>query len=198
MKKLSLILASVLVFGMSMTVSAKEKGGSSETVSSANHDITVNIPSYSLVGISSGSAITLKPGVPSEAGDGLDFSASSAMNNSIWLNYSSILSGDGSNSISVEMSGDPLPTGVFIELEAGEDAGKGEGVVGHSEGAIALELDGEGQNVITGIGNCYTGKGSTSGHQLTYTLKMSDDEGAYAALVSGSYTTNIVYTITDN
>lgn len=198
MKKLSLILASVLVFGISMTVSAQGNSGNNGNNgnSSANHDITVEIPSYSLVGISSTAAITLEPGAPTEAGDGLDFSASSTIDNSIWLNYSSILSGTEANSISVEMVGDELPTGVTIELEAAEDAGNGDGEVGGSAGVITLDADGH--DVITGIGNCYTGKGGNSGHQLTYTLKMSDSEGTYAALVSGTYDMTITYTITEN
>ena len=145
MKKLSLILASVLLFGMSITVSAKEKEGSSET-STANHDIKVEIPAYSLVGISSTTAITLKPGVPTQAGDGLDFSATSTTDNSIWLNYSSILNSNTKNSIAVEMTGDELPTGVSIELEAAEDAGNGDGEVGTSAGAITLDGDAHDRN----------------------------------------------------
>jgi len=193
MKKLSIILASVLVFGVSISAVATPKDDSQST---AKHDIKVGIPSYSLVGVSSTSAIDLKPGVPSAAGEGLNFSASSASDESIWLNYSSILEGETSNSISVKMTGD-LPSGVSIELIASSDAGKGKGETGSAKNT-KITLDGQGQDIITGIGNCYTGTGSGSGHKLTYSLKMSNEDVNYKKLTSGTFTTNVIYTITDN
>lgn len=194
MKKLSLILASVLVFGISMSAMADGNGNSQST---AKHDIKVGIPAYSLVGVSSTSAITLEPASPTVAGDGLNFSASSASNSSVWLNYSSILKGKSSNVVSVSMGGDQLPEGVSIELVAGEDAGKGKGEVGKTN-KKTIVLSNKAEEVVSGIKNCYTGTGSTSGHQLTYSLKMENSTRAYTALTSGNFTTTITYTITDN
>lgn len=195
MKKLSIILASVLVFGVS--ISAVAMVHPDNTQSSAKHDIKVGIPSYSLVGVSSTSGIELKPGVSTVAGEGLNFSASSASDESVWLNYSSILSGETSNSISVSMTGDNLPSGVSIELIASADAGKGKGETGTAK-QTKITLNGQDQDIVTGIGNCYTGTGSGSGHKLTYSLKMSDEGVNYKKLTSGSFTTTVTYTITDN
>ena len=194
MKKLSIILASVLVFGVSMSAMAVVDHHDSQ--SSAKHDIKVGIPSYSLVGVSSTSSIDLKPGVPTVAGEGLNFSASSASDESVWLNYSSILKGKTSNSISVTMTGN-LPSGVSIELIASPDAGKGKGETGSAK-ETKITLDGQGQDIITGIGNCYTGTGSGSGHKLTYSLQMSNEDVNYKKLTSGTFTTTVTYTITDN
>ena len=108
MKKLSIILASILVFGVTISAMAENNQ------STAKHDIKVGIPSYSLVGVSSASSITLEPGLPGVAGEGLNFSASSASDESVWLNYSSILSGHTSNSISVSMTGDNVITSYSI------------------------------------------------------------------------------------
>jgi len=191
MKKLSIILSSILVFGVTISAMAENNQ------STAKHDIKVGIPSYSLVGVSSASSITLEPGLPSLAGEGLNFSASSASDESVWLNYSSILSGKSSNSISVSMTGDNLPSGVTIELVASEDAGKGQGDTGNAK-QTKITLNGNDQDIITGIGNCYTGTGSGSGHQLTYSLKMSDEKANYDKLTSGDFETTVTYTITDN
>ena len=195
MKKLSIILASVLVFGVSM--SAMADGHGNDTQSTAKHNIKVEIPSYSLVGVSSTSTINLEPGVPTVAGQGLNFSASSASDESVWLNYSSILKGNTTNSISVTMTGDNLPSGVTIEVKASEDASKGKGETGSAK-QQAITLNGHGQDIITGIGNCYTGTGSGSGHQLTYSLKMTNEQENYKKLTSGDFETTVTYTITDN
>ena len=194
MKNLALILASVLVFGVSMSAMADDDGNSQ---SNAKHDIKVGISSHSLVGVSSASTITLEPAAPEVAGAGLDFSASSASDNSVWLNYSSILKGESSNSISVSMDGDDLPKGVDIELVAAEYAGKGKGEVGKTS-KKTIVLSNKSQPVVSEIKNCYTGTGSGSGHQLTYALKMNNEGDNYKELTSGDFTTTITYTITDN
>jgi len=200
MKNLALILASVLVFGVSMSAMADDHGngnGNGNSQSNAKHDIKVGISSHSLVGVSSASTITLEPAAPEVAGAGLDFSASSASDNSVWLNYSSILKGKSSNSISVSMVGDELPKGVDIELVAAEDAGKGKGEVGKTSSKKTIVLSNKSLPVVSEIKNCYTGTGSGSGHQLTYALKMNNEGDNYKELTSGDFTTTITYTITD-
>ena len=194
MKNLALALAAVLVFGVSMSAMAGDNGNSQ---SNAKHDIKVGISAHSLVGVSSASTITLEPAAPKVAGEGLDFSAASASDNSVWLNYSSILKGKSSNSISVSMDGDELPKGVDIELVAAEDAGKGKGEVGKTNKKTVVLSD-KSQELVSGIKNCYTGTGSGSGHQLTYALKMNNESDNYKELTSGDFTTTITYTITDN
>lgn len=186
MKKLSLV--SVLIFFFAVVVNAQN---------SNSHGIKVGIPFYSLVGVSSTSTITLEPAAPTVAGEALDFTAGSATDNSVWLNYSSILKNKNqSNSISVSMDGDVLPTGVTIELVASEDAGNGNGSVGTTNSNVIV-LKSQAQEVVGGIGNCYTGVGSGSGHQLKYSLKMDANSANYSALTSGDYNTTITYTITD-
>lgn len=196
MKKLSVILSFAFIFTASIfTSEAREVDNSSNKT--AQHNITVSIPSYALVGLSSTSAITLEPSAPTTAGESLDFTASSASDNSLWLNYSSIVSAAGNtNTISVEMTDDNLPKGVAIKVLAGNDAGKGKGTTGTAE-SEALRLSAKSQEFITGIGNCYTGAGSNAGHQLTYTLTL-DDDTYYEVLTSGNYSSTVVYTITEN
>ena len=164
----------------------------------AKHDVQVTIKEHSLVGLSSEQQIELQPEAPEFAGEGLNFNTTSSTNSSIWLNYSSIID-ESANSISVSMDGDILPLGVTIELAAGSDAGKGMGEVGQSAtGTVAIVLSDVGQTLISEINNCYTGTGDGAGHQLTYSLKMNQTTDNYKALTSDSFTTTILYTITDN
>jgi len=188
MKKVTLTLAAFfLVFG-TLTVNAKDNKDKAE------HNIKVGIPSYSLVGISSDETITLEPAAPETAGQGLDFDVESASDNSVWLNYSSIIK-NSANSISVSMKGESLPNGVTIELVAGEDAGKGKGFTGKTD-KKTIVLSTQAKEVVSEIKNCYTGTGTGSGHQLTYTLKMEETSENYKALTAKDFETTITYTIT--
>lgn len=84
-----------------------------------------------------------------------------------WLNYSSIVEENTTNIISVNLSAWNLPSNMAIRLKVGENAGAGAGATGKPVGQILLSK--YPQQVITGIGSCYTGRGIKKGHQLIYT-----------------------------
>lgn len=83
-----------------------------------------------------------------------------------WINYSFIVEGKSTNSISVQISSGTLPAEIRIKLDVGEDVGAGAGTMGKPVGQITLSP--YPREIITGIGNCYTGKGIQKGHQLIY------------------------------
>lgn len=187
MKNLSLAL--ILVFGVSLSFNAFGDNNKKE----AKHNLEVKIGTHALVALSSNTSITLEPAAPTTAGEGLNFDVASASDNSIYLQYSSIKR-NSDNSISVSMTGDQLPTGVSIEVEA-ENAQNGKGQIGSSNNRKLTLANGP-QDLITGIGSCYTGTGSTNGHKLKYTLKMSSNAN-YQSLVAKDYTSVVTYTITE-
>ncbi|MDP4276702.1 MAG: hypothetical protein Q8914_03615 [Bacteroidota bacterium] len=86
-----------------------------------------------------------------------------------WINYSSIVEGLSTNAISVSISSGNLPPEVIVKLNVGPDAGAGAGMVGKPVGQITLSSNP--QEIITGIGSCYTGRGICKGHQLIYSWK---------------------------
>jgi hypothetical protein len=83
-----------------------------------------------------------------------------------WINYSSIVDGNSTNSISVNLSSENIPSEIRIKLDISPDAGAGAGTIGKPTSQITLT--GYPQEIITGIGSCYTGRGTLKGHQLTY------------------------------
>ncbi|MCK3685534.1 hypothetical protein [Maribellus sp. YY47] len=185
MKKLSLV--SVLIFFLAVALNAQ---------TNVSHNITVTIPSYAMVGLSSTGDITLAPTAPENAGEALDFS--SATNNTKYLQYSSILNnGSSSNTISVSMTenGTSLPAGVTIELETAKNSVGGKGNRGTGVDTPVVLSTTEGKEIVTGIKNGYTGTGA-SGHLLTYSLKMTDTDASYSALTSDNFSVTITYTIT--
>ena len=116
MKKLSVIIATVLFsFGV-----AKAQNDTHE----ASHGVEITIPTVSIVDIEGPNgespAINLTPSIDGlEAGAAVKFS--SATNNDLWLNYTSIVKSNQKRNITAAISGN-LPAGVSLKVKAGPDA----------------------------------------------------------------------------
>lgn len=163
------------------------------------HDVTINIPEVALLDIepAASTAITLAPTAPTEAGSPLDFSSST--DNTLWLNYSSIIGSttEANRKITAAITNGTMPGGMLLKVQAGADAGNGDGTMGTAAGQ--LTLSGSAQDLITGIGSCYTNTPENNGHQLTYTLELNGAGGSYANLDFDDATTlTITYTLSDN
>jgi hypothetical protein len=84
----------------------------------------------------------------------------------IWINYSSVVEGNSTNSICVSLGTNNLPIEIAIKLKVGPDAGAGKGHLGKPTDPITLST--YPQTIITDIGTCFTGQGIDKGHPLTY------------------------------
>lgn len=191
MKKLFIIFASiVLVFGVSKSVLAE-----GDDTDVATHGVTITIPTVALVDVEGAggeaTTINLTPNILAlEAGEAVDFTT--ATDNSLWLNYTSIISSEQSRNISVEMTGETLPAGMNLNLSASAASDDGEGTPGSSVGVITLSTNAE--TLVSGIGSVFTGTGEGKGHQLTYSLSMNNTN--YATLLADDYDLTVTYTIT--
>ncbi len=160
-----------------------------------NHTLTVSIPNVALLDIEGGTAVTLSPAAPTEAGNPIDFTSDT--DNSLWLNYSSVVGNTiTTRSVKVAATG-TLPAGSSLIVEAGAAASSGGGTKGSSAGAVTIAALNTDYTVISGIGSCYTGNGASSGHQLTYSLTESTAD--YGSLnFDSDYTVTLTYTLADN
>ncbi len=162
------------------------------------HNVVIGIPEVAILDLESaaGTTITLGPTAPTEAGLAVAFPS---QNNSIWLNYSSIVGSttEPSRNVTVQITSGTVPSGTTLEVVASADAGSGDGAVGAP--AAAVTLSNAAQNIITGIGSAYTGDGVSKGHNLAYTLDLASGAGSYALLdFDDSNTLEITYTLSDN
>jgi len=195
MKKVALTIAASL-FITGFVFATVEGDTDSET---ATHSVSIEIPTVALVDVESedggeAGVINLSPNIESlEAGEAVNFG--SATNNKLWLNYTSVVdAGDNAErQITVALDdADNLPEGVSLLVSAGSIS-SGKGTKGSAaEGKVTISATA--QNLVTGIGSCYTESGSKKGHQLTYELAMDADQ--YAYLVAATYDVQITYTIT--
>jgi len=193
MKKLSLIIAAVFIFGVANAVVGPT--GDNDT-NEATHGVNITIPTVALVDVegadgNEAGTISLMPDVSGiEAGQAVNFTT--ATNNDLWLNYTSVVGSEQTRNITASISNGSLPSGVSLNLKAG-GVSTGNGELGSSADQISLS-DTEG-NLVTGIGSGYTGNGHQKGRRLTYSLDM--DNSNYATLVANNnYNVTVMFTIT--
>ena len=161
-----------------------------------DHTVSISIPEVAILDLEGSTNVSLKVEAPTEAGAAIDFS--NAADNSIWVNYSSIVgTSETSRSVSVKISNNNVPDGMLLKVTSGSDAGKGDGTLGTSSGQITLTSSD--QTVISGIGSGYTGDGTSHGHNLTYALSLDPTAGSYEDIdFDQDVTLTITYTISNN
>lgn len=188
MKNLVLTFVTVLVFSSSILTVVGQ-----DTKKAASHNISINIDDLALIGIQGTNGktdIELSPVAPSNAGESLDFN--NITDNSLWLNYSSIVNGAAkTRSITANIEG-ALPGGTSLTV-APKIATSGNGKRGTVVSSVNLTT--KPATLVDGIGSCYTESGVSKGVNLAYTLEM--DKAKYADLYNTSYDVKVVYTITD-
>lgn len=186
-KNIALVLFSLVIGNLS----AQDNAGS--------HKINIEIPEVALINVysSSNSAIALGSSTVVEAGQSLNMEET---DNSIWINYSSIVGSQTqpSRDITIRISEGTIPNGVKLYVKVDKDMGAGAGTMGKPI-STAQELTENPLIIITDIGSAYTGAGANKGNNVQYSLKLSDEPNAYKNLdFDQSNTLVINYTLSDN
>ena len=121
MEKIKIYWVAVLVFSSMWGFAQGNKN---------EHNIHINIPEVAMLDLeSTGSKeITLSPVVSNEAGAPVDFT--NIKDNTIWINYSSIIGSTTEQSRNVVVSvSDEIPAGVNLKVHASEYSGNGKGEI---------------------------------------------------------------------
>lgn len=156
-----------------------------------NHGVKIIIPNFAILDIEPESTtFDLEADEALEAGTAITFA--NAVNNELWLNYSSIIASGSLRKVTVQLDA-AVPDGLVLEVTASADSNTGAGTRGGVSGS-AVTLSTTAADIVTGIGSCYTGDGISNGHNLSYAL--SADVANYGDIVSTVGTTiNVTYTI---
>lgn len=119
-------------------------------------------------------------------------------NNDKWINFSSAVFAGNSRSISVNIDGGQVPSGIYLKLITSDyigidKIGKGGAALGSPVGVVTLSSNP--QPIITNIKGAYTGNGTNNGYKLIYSLEIYD----YKLLdFNQSATLSITLTLTDS
>ena len=191
MKLSKLLFAALIIFSSSATFAQ----GDTETDA---HNLTITIPEVALLDLeapSNNTNVSLVGTHSTEAGDPVAFNAT---NNSIWLNYSSIIGGSAKRNITVKITNGDVPNGLSLKVKAGTaNTALGKGDFGTPEAAAVVINKTDDTQIISNVGSVYTGTGINKGHNLTYTLEQN---GSYADLKhnGAGETLTITYTLSDD
>ena len=164
-----------------------------------NHNVKFVIPEIAFLDLETeekSKTVTLTVKAPENAGDPVDLSE--AVDKSLWINYTSIVGGGKRRTVTAEIAKGEVPGGLDLNVYATKASKDNKGIEG--EPASEITLDKKAQEIITGISSCYTGNGANKGHQLVYSLEMSengDDFGDFDYEENNNEIT-VLYTITDD
>lgn len=160
-------------------------GGYADVLSQTTvHAVSVTLPEVALLDVE-GDEVTLEFDKPAEAGSPLIMPANSAK----WLNYTSAVVAGSTRSIAVSIN-QTIP-GLDLTLQPAAALG-GNGMLGVP--TLPVTLSTNPQTIISGIGGGYTGNGTASGHQLTFSVVPNN----YANMAASNYTVTLTYTISDD
>lgn len=186
MKKVLLSLAIIFV----LTGFANVKASASDDKKNATHALSINIPTHAMVAIvGSSTDVTFQAQAAVTVGDKVTFNQTST--SQLWLNYSSIVNGGNSNTISAKVS--ELPEGMTIDVAVSNSAASGK--KGHTGKGYTKTLTTGGVQVVDNIKSCFTGSGESLGHSLDYSVNV--DETNYDKIVAATHNLTITYTITE-
>jgi len=158
----------------------------------ATHTVGISAPAVALIDLEGTKDFALAPVAPTEAGEALNFAAST--NSAIWMNVSSVVgaSSKTSRDVGVAITNGSIPTGMLLKAMSAAYAGSGEGTFGTP--SSILTLSGTSQNIVSGFGTCYTQDGVTKGYNITYSLV----KDTYSAIkFDNGETVTLTYTISD-
>lgn len=182
MKKIILIFAAI-----AMIVSLSTK-----LMAQTNTDgdvITYQLDAMAILDVE-GTAPSLHLVKPTNAGDAVPEVTSELS----WINYTSIIATGTTNKVTVVLTKVP-PTWTTLEVVAAAHAGTGNGTYGTASAERTLASATGAQDLITGIGSCWTGDGNSNGHKLTYTWGITAGSYASAILVASATDITATYTI---
>ena len=127
----------------------------------------------------SGSSVSMEFAKPISAGS----SVMHVIDQSKWMNYNITVTPPAPMySITASVEAGSMPAGIEIQIEAGPYQGSGGSNPGTSSGPVTLGATPK--VIISNIGTCNTGTGPYLGHQITYTLNISDYSAVHSAMAS--------------
>ena len=178
---LSLFLCCCLLFGIDVI----------GQVSTAGDNLALTVASTVLIGTNSPTiSMSLQPVTAAGA------KLSSVSNSSLYIKISSVVPSGTARKVTVKLLSGTIPAGTQITLQpASCTTTNSAGALGTvvSSPVVVSSVD---QNLITNIGTCYTGTGSSDGYNMTFNWGIVNPSTAYGQVVSSTYNPIVVFTIT--
>lgn len=140
----------------------------------ASHEVRIGVPEFALLSIehAGDNPQNSRLSDPAEAVQYIRFSGN--REHECWINYSSLVTGGKHNRKVVASLTGPMPEGISVSVEALDCTGSGKGKTGVPTGKKLLTASPE--EIISNIGNSYTGKGNRNGHLIRLIIEVDPAE----------------------
>lgn len=154
--------------------------------------ITLQVNDYSLI------ETNHAPVVLTMSGSVAGAPVSSASNSDMFLKLSSLVPGGTAREVTARISSGSVPQGTSLSVVAAPCTLTNSGGNLGNVVITPINLSSIDQNLIIGIGSCYTGTGYNDGYKLTYKWSPTNLPASYGLIQSTTSPVNItvVYTIT--
>ena len=140
----------------------------------ALHEVRIGIPEFALLNIEhAGENQQISREVDPAVAVQL-IRLSNSREHECWISYSSLVKGGKLERKVVASLTGSIPEGVSVSVEASDYSGNGKGRTGIPSGKKLLS--GNPEEIISGIGNCYTEKGSSNGHLIRLVIEVDPEE----------------------
>ncbi|WP_297088649.1 hypothetical protein [uncultured Draconibacterium sp.] len=200
MKKVTLFLATIFVFGVSTSVLAQ--GGDTDK---ANHLVKITVPTVNLVDIENAEGenaglaewIWTEDLFGSEAGD---FNTDPlVIEETFYLQYTSIRNKNKTNKITAGLTVNELPEAMSLQVKVDKDANASKkGTTGDGNAKFETIPTSGSIDVVTKIKTCFTGTEATNGHKLNYQLVIDPTHNSFGDMEADVYDATITYTIIED
>jgi len=121
---------------------------------------------------------------------------SSTSNSDLFIKISSLVPNSTSRKITARTSVGSVPAGTSLTLVSASCTSANSGGDLGTPVSTPITLSATDQDLVTGIGTCYTGTASNDGYQITYTWGPDNPATNYGLIESDDYNIIVVFTIT--
>ncbi len=173
----------LIVGSLLLTINARTQ------VWTAGDNVTLQISDFSLIETNY-APVTLTL-TASTAGAAVE----STSNSDLFVKVSSIVPGATDREISARISSGSVPTGTILTLVSAPCTITNSGGNLGTPAATPITLSSIDQDLVLGIGSCYTGTGYNDGYQMTFTWSPDNPATNYGLIESNTYNVIVVLTI---
>lgn len=160
-------------------------------VSTAGDNISLSVASLALIETNA-TSISMSFQPVSVAGAIL----SSVSNSNLYIKISSLVPAGTSRKVTVKLLSGTIPAGTQLTIQPTASTTTNSGGTLGSVASSPVVISSVDQNLITGIGSCYTGTGSSDGYRMTFNWGIVNPSATYGQLFATTSNPVIVFTVT--
>lgn len=187
MKKLIGVFHLIFIVSLGVFYTSPTKG----QVSTAGDNISLSVASLALIETNT-TSISMSFQPVTVAGAVL----SPVSNSNLFIKISSLVPAGTFRKVTVKLLSGTIPAGTQLTIQPAASTTTNSGGSLGTAAASPVVISSVDQNLITGIGSCYTGTGASDGYRMTFNWGVVNPSTSYGQLFATTSNPVIVFTVT--